>query len=139
MTVQYLRINPNADLPELAPSPPFKVIVLADHVVTPEWQDKVSNHLVDAGCLYMMAWGVDCSSWDDAFDMVNVMKFIDQGIPEDKFLMTTWHDDETIEEVFHFCKFSAQHPTVELDRVLIFHISQQDASGDLISRYEMAG
>jgi hypothetical protein len=136
MTVRYLCINPNADLPKLAPSPPFKVIVLADHAVTPEWQDKVSNHLVDAGCLYMMAWGVDCSAWDDAFDWANIMKFIGEEIPEDKFLITTWHDDETVDEVFYFCKFIAKHPTVDLNSVLVFHISQQDVSEDLLARYE---
>lgn len=135
MTVRYLQIEANASLPQLSGLPPFKAIVLCDMAVTPDWQWNVSNHLIHSGCLFMLAWGIACSSWDDSFDWANIFQFELKGIPEDKSVMTTWHEDETIEEVFHFCKFHARHPIVAIEDVLIFHISSQNASGELLELY----
>jgi hypothetical protein len=43
------------------------------------------------GCLYMMAWGIDCSIRDDAVDWANISDFDFKPIPPERFVMTTWH------------------------------------------------
>ncbi len=37
-------------------------------------------------------------------------------IPDDKFVMTTWHNDETLEDVVSFATFSANHSSVPLEK-----------------------
>lgn len=91
--------------------------------VTPAWRDLVSERLVSAGCLYMMAWGDQCTSWDDSVDIANIELFNYKEIPEDQFVMTTWHEDEPVEEVFWFAQNCAFHPVVELNNTLILDIS----------------
>lgn len=71
-----------------------------------------------------MAWGQDCSSWDDSVDMASLEAFGFQQTPNDKFVMTTWHPDEPLEEVFSYAKYSAQHPMLELKNLVIVHITQ---------------
>lgn len=104
--------------------------------VTPDWQWEVSEFFIRSGCLYMMAWGIGCSSWDDSFDMANILQYDFKDVPEEKSVMTTWHEHDTIDDVFYFCKFDAEHPSVDIDDVVIFHVSKQNAAEDLLQRYE---
>jgi hypothetical protein len=54
-----------------------------------------------------MAWGLDCSLWDDSVDYANIEKCGDGGIPDDQFVITTWHTGDTLEEVVRFAKIDA--------------------------------
>jgi hypothetical protein len=54
-----------------------------------------------------MAWGLDCSLWDDSVDYANIEKFETDEIPDEQFVMTTWHTDDTLEEVLRFAKIDA--------------------------------
>ena len=74
----------------------------------------------------MMAWGKDCESWDDSVDWVNIEAFDFGEIPDNEFVMTSWHEDEPLEEVFQFAKEMAHHPTVKLDNIVILHIGADD-------------
>lgn len=119
---EYLHIGPEATLPTIALAAPFRAIVIADTAVSPQWQNLVSDWLVESGCLYMMAWGVNCSSWDDALDWANIAQFTPDDIPEEQFVVTTWHDDEPLEEVFWFAKHCATHHAAELESTLLLQI-----------------
>lgn len=136
MAIHYLQVEADTPLPQLPELSLFKVVILCEMAVTADWQSAVSDYMVRSGCLYMMAWGIECSSWDDAFDWANIFQFDLKDVPEDKSVMTTWHEDETIEEAFHFCKFHAQHPAVSVEDVLIFHITNQDASKEMLELYD---
>ena len=81
----------------------------------------MSRWLVASGCLYMMAWGRDCSLWDDNVDCANIKNFTGD-IPDDKFIMTTWHNDETLEDVVDFATFSANHSRVPLETLVVLDI-----------------
>lgn len=138
MNVQYVRLQNGDPLPTFEGFSPYKAVVVIEDVVDSEWQWAASRWLVDSGCLYMMAWGKDCSSWDDSVDLANVAQFEDSEIPHDKFIMTTWHDDESLQDVAQFAKFSAHHPTIELENVLLFHIGSADHQGELEALYRNA-
>jgi len=71
----------------------------------------------------MLAWGHECSVWDDAVDWANVSEFDFKTIPPERFVMTTWHENETMEEVFWFAKNCAGHPTIPLELDLILDIA----------------
>ena len=86
----------------------------------------------------MMAWGVNSSSWDDSVDMANLEQFDFGEIPNDKFVMTTWHTDVQLSEVFWYCKNNAFHPSVELKDVVLVHVSENEGESDFISAYAQA-
>lgn len=133
----YLHLEPESPLPEIA-NEPTRMILIVEAEVTPEWQTLVSDWIVRSGCLYMMAWGIECSSWDDSVDWANIDKFGEVPIPDDGFVTTTWHLDESLEEVFEFSKNFAVHPVVELPRTILFHISEAENRNQLVKAYEAA-
>lgn len=82
---------------------PFVAIVVAcDSSITPEQQANLSAQLVAVDCRYMLAWGANASSWDDSVDMAFIRTDPNFDPPSDRFVMTTWHDNETIQDVVWF-------------------------------------
>ncbi len=123
------------------PSDKFKCLVLIERVISAAFRDAVSRDLVQNGCLYMMAWGLDCSLWDDAVDFAHLEQWEFQNSPDDQFVMTTWHDRETMAGVLSFAKIDARvsYAGETLDDLLILDISTVDRSElikDLYARIE---
>lgn len=135
---RYLQVTPETELPSLAGMPPFCAVVLVRETVSDDWRNRVSSWLVSAGCLYALAWGEDCSIWDDAVDWANIDAFAFKPIPPERFVMTTWHDDETIEEVFWFARHCAEHPTVALESNLIIDIASVSRKIDTMQAWASA-
>jgi hypothetical protein len=50
-------------------------VVVVDAEVSQEWQMLASKWIIDIGCMYMMAWGIDCTSWDDSVDYAHLEKY----------------------------------------------------------------
>jgi hypothetical protein len=78
--------------------------------------------LVDHGLTYFCAWGRRCSEVHDAVDLCAVNK--EQAIgPADYQLITTWHDDEPLEEALWFFKMCAipseDHVFAGFDRFVV--------------------
>lgn len=139
MQFHYLNLNNNQNLPDNISLEPYKCIVLITEQVKSEWRDIVSKWLVDTGCLYMMAWGQDCSLWDDSVDTANLIAFNWSEIPEDNFVMTTWHENETLEDVFWYAKFAAIHSTVELNNILVLDIGYSHREAEIKKLYDKIG
>ncbi len=118
---RYVQIQDGEPLPEVGDLKPFKAIVVVEDRPSPEWQTKASRWLVDSGCLFMLAWGEDCSSWHVSVDLANIEAFDYGHIPDDDFVMTTDHENEPLREVFWLAKAVA-----EPDNVLILHIGADD-------------
>ena len=136
--MKYIQLQPGSVLPDISDLSPFRSVVVIEETVTPEWRAQVSDWLVKSGCLYMMAWGKECSTWDDSVDTANLEIFNYKNIPDDKFVMTTWHEDELLKEVFWFSKHSADHPEIEISSTLVLHISNQDKNPELTIEYHSA-
>lgn len=132
MPERYLRLSPGDVPPKLNDFTPFRAVLIVEAEVESDWQASVSRWLVGSGCLYMMAWGKACGSWDTSVDLANLEQFDYGDIPEEDFIVTTWHENEPLEEVLWFAKTTAYHPTVELPNVLFLHIGANDR-GDEIS------
>jgi len=54
---------------------------------------------VAAGCRYAMGYGLNAGSWDTAVDVAFIHSDPNFHPPDDRFVMTTWHDDDTPEDV----------------------------------------
>jgi hypothetical protein len=137
-SLSYLCVAPNAELPNAVIRAPFRAVVIVEATVTPEWRAKASDWLVSAGCLYMMAWGAECSLWDDSVDWANIEQKSLGEIPEDRFVMTTWHEDEMLNEVFWQSKNCAFHSSIDIDNTLLLHISTQCSKEAMLRVYAEA-
>jgi hypothetical protein len=66
--------------------------------VSAEKQTEISEAIVASGCRYVVCYGHRCSSWDDSIDVAS----IDAGKAESDFVMTSWHEDDTPDDVAFF-------------------------------------
>lgn len=134
----YFRISEKELLPSIERFRPYRAVIVLEASYSDQWQDDVSRWLVDSGCLYMMAWGPNCSSWDDSVDLAQIRKFLPGEAPDDEFVMTTWHNDETLENVFWFAQFCAHQGDVELENTLVIHVGTEDREVELASLFEQS-
>ncbi len=134
----YVQLEPGSNPPDISMPDPARVVVIVEAEVTPEWQSVVSEWLVRSNCLYMLAWGIKCSEWDDSVDMANIEQFGFGEIPKNQFVITTWHQDQTLPEVFSFAKHWARHPTTDLKRTVLLHISATNKEHELLGTYAAA-
>jgi hypothetical protein len=63
----------------------------------------IMQPLVDRGLVYFCAWGQGCQAVHDAVDMCDIERENHAAKPE-LFIMTTWHDDEPLEDAVWFFK-----------------------------------
>jgi hypothetical protein len=134
MNVHYLHLVSEQVPPKLSPTV-FRVVIVADVAVEESWRKLISDWLVKSGCLFVVAWGVDCQAWHDEVDHSVLEMFGDSEIPDDQFVNTTWHDDETLSEAFHFLEHLATHSVVELSETIIIHIALQSQESNLLQIY----
>jgi len=127
MTVKYVQLSPGSAPPPLESHAFLAIFVIAEKV-DDEWREKICRWVVDEGCLFMMAWGVDCVLWHDAVDQANIEDFPDSDIPWDRFVMTTWHPRETLQKAFRFAHVAASHPEVDFLRPILIDICSEDRS-----------
>jgi hypothetical protein len=135
---EYFRIFEGEPLPDISAFGPFRAIVVIDATYSVEWQDQVSDWLVASGCLFMLAWGSDCSSWDDSVDYASLRAFDFGEIPGDHWVYTTWHEDQNLREVFNEAQFIADHDKVELRFSLIIHIGMENRRNEFLELWEAA-
>lgn len=91
------------DLPK---HPYIAILAIYSQSVTSEWQSICSDWIVKSEqCYWALAWGHECSIWDDALDYA-YLEFCNYDLPEDDDynFMTTWHEDQTLDEVIEFAK-----------------------------------
>jgi hypothetical protein len=90
---------------------------------------------LERGCLYVVAWGVECEAWHDSVDWTHLEAFDYGDIPDDKFVMTTWHADEPLKEALWFAGHCAQHPEVELDETVIIHVADVARGAEMLATF----
>lgn len=135
--MKYIQIQEDSDLPIVSKYAPFKAVVVVEDDVSDAWQKKVSAWIVESGCYYMMAWGKQCSSWDTSIDLANIEQFVDE-IPVDSFVTTTWHDDEPLNEVFWFCKYTAFSDYHDFKNSVVIHVSKTNRCAEYTQQFENA-
>jgi hypothetical protein len=132
----YFHLPPDSPLPVLR-CLKTRVVVVIDAAVSREWQWQTSKWIIAIGCQYMMAWGIDCTSWDDSVDYAHLEKydFHYERIPPDDFVVTTWHDDVPLAEVFRYAKGELAHPHFELNRIVILDITRSNRCDEITEQY----
>jgi len=78
--------------------------------------DELLVELIDANVLLFCAVGKDCELWHDIMDELMVG---DGSIDRDFFMVTTWHTNETVEEVLEFARqFEIDHPDNDIVQIV---------------------
>ena len=103
-------VNLQQDEPFQSPCPDEEfaaLIAVYDNGVTDNSRNKISDALINQGCRYGVCFGFECSIWDDAIDWAFMATDPDFSPPDERFVMTTWHEDKPLEDaVFDFLKLT---------------------------------
>lgn len=100
---------------------------VADTTITHEEQARLSERIVGLGCRYAVCVGHACSSWDDSIDMAHLATDANFDPPESELVMTTWHDDESIEDVAEFFVRATSFDGFEPRRFLVVCLGGDEA------------
>ncbi len=130
----YLHLAPDQAPPQLTYGP-WRALIVSEVEVTQEWCSRVAGWLTKSGCLYVVAWGTECEKWHDTVDWSILEEFDYGDIPDDRFVMTTWHANEPLSEAMWFTGHCAYHPDVELGDTVLLHIANQAREADLLVAY----
>ena len=134
----YFCISPGEPLPDLSGYGPFKAVLILERETPADRRSVVADWLVAAGCRYAMSWGIDNETWHDQIDDSMHLKFGFDPVPDDHFIMTTWHAD--LEETFWFAQFCANfsYDDLELPNTLLIHVADASSPEAMLARFESA-
>ena len=135
MRVRYLHLPPGDELPELHDRSPFRAVVVLEQETSERWQERVGDWLLRSGCRYMMSWGSDCQAFHDIVDRARDAASRDVDMPDEQFLVTTWHEHEPLSETFWFAEHGANHPVVDLAETVIIHVAPRARGHGMIDAY----
>ena len=133
--IEYKHFIPESVLPKMVIQEPYKAVVLVEENCSNDWRNQLSDWLVLTGCKYMCAWGIDCSVWDDAVDYACIEH---KGVSAEELVMTTWHENESIKEVFQFVKNDAAHDYYPNLKTVIIHISAASNEKEVVHEFSFA-
>lgn len=134
MEPKYLHLRPESPPPVLMTGP-YRAVIIADVAVSVEWQNQIAEWIVAIGSLYVVAWGVDCEKWHDSVDWAVLEVFEFGDIPDERFVMTTWHSGEPISDAFWYAGNCAIHPDVDLSETIILHIAAEAKCAAVLQSY----
>ena len=77
-------------------------VIAEDAALNGEEMYQISLSLVEAGCRFAVCSGIECSIWDDAIDYAAMEIFPDTEHGEGTLVMTSWHENENLEEIANF-------------------------------------
>ena len=137
-SIRYLHLNPNNELPALEGLQQFKAIIIIEAEVPEMTQWEICRWLVVSGCVYALAWGLECRAWEEAVEEAALEAVNYEDVPEEQRVMTTSHEDEELSEAFWFAKHRAVHPAHELRDTLILHIADTPRRDEIEAEYRDA-
>ena len=90
------------DLPQRisVPCSRFVLLLAYEHGDTPAHLADTLGKLLDAGCVYLCAWGPGCEHVHDTMDDIVLERELEGG-PE-QTIMTTWHANELLADTVDF-------------------------------------
>jgi hypothetical protein len=104
-------------------------VIAAEPSLSRDDQNRISGELVRQGCRFAVCSGHDCSSWDDSIDYADYSRRPDPA-DDEGFVMTTWHEDESIEEIAEYFATCTSFDFYCAERWLVLGIGE--ASGALV-------
>ena len=140
MCLEYLHLIPDSSLPDISHLAPFKAMLILEAPCPEEWQNKVCRWIIEMGGLNVDTWGIECNDWSDALLRAMHEVFIDE-VPDEHFIMTSWHDDESLKSAFFYLGACAylSYTDVELENTLLLHIGGENKEQEILEEYHNRG
>lgn len=126
--MRYIQLEPDAQLPDLSDTGPFKIVIAVEDAVSQVRQNEICAWAVEMGCRYVMVCGKGCESWCDAVRAANLAAFEASDLKPEDFVMATSHANESLKSVFWFAKKAANHPEVMFKELVVLHLGERDRS-----------
>lgn len=99
------------------------IVCVLDDSVTAEEQARISEQIVASKCRYAVCWGSDCSAWDTAIDCAYIAA--DRDLHDETFVMTTWHENDSIEDTMEFWWMNTSFGNYEATRFAVLIIGDK--------------
>lgn len=106
------------DVTRMPSSSDFGLLILQfGETIAPEERLRWVDQIADSHCSVVCAWGSGGTRWDDDVDHAIVTQNLDRGV--DRFVMTTWHDNDSLEEVLTYFLHTASAGETRPERYAI--------------------
>jgi hypothetical protein len=104
------------------------LLVVCDSSTTTEEHAALSQQIVEEGCRYAVCTGHNCELWHDLIDESFIGSDPNFNPPNDRMLMTTWHENEPIEEVVEFFRWNTSFANFTARNFLIVFLGDDPKS-----------
>jgi hypothetical protein len=134
MNIQYIQIKrPYSFASPFIQGEFVALIYAADENISDEERDALSRQIVASGCRYAVCAGYKGSSWDDSIDMADIERNGDE-VHDENLVMTTWHDDESLEDIVFFFLNNTGFDDFIAERFVVLHVGEDGSHLDQIRR-----
>ena|SRR2546425_2551064 len=84
----------------------------------------LAKALIATGCRYAVCAGHDCTAWHDAVDAAFLAQGLSEEEQERRFVMTTWHDKDSDDDVVFFFVWNTICDDQEFKNYLVLQIGE---------------
>jgi hypothetical protein len=84
----------------------------------------VMRRLIGSGCRFIVAAGIECERWHDIADQQFFAQFPTEPERDGNFVMTSWHTDESPEDVILFLVFGTNFEEYDFKEFLILQFGR---------------
>ena len=126
-------MHPGEDFPDPFAGTPYPALVWATVPVRDEDRHRIAAALVATHCRYAVCGGVDCEMWHDAVDWAAIEQDLLAEEPEAPPIMTTWHQDESEDDVAHFFAHATTAGAHEFGSCLVLLIGPDEQTEKLLA------
>ena len=88
------------------------------------FKSEVISTLIGSECRYIVTGGLECEQWHDLSDEIYLATDPDFAPPKETMVMTSWHEDEPMEDVIEFLLHSTDFHDHGFTDYLILHVGQ---------------
>ena len=97
--ISIVTIQKPSDTSSIEVKTPFACLLYSNQKkVSSDEMGLVANWLVNSGCRYAVCAGLKCEEWHDTIDTADTIR----DLNTQNLIMTTWHKNETVEDVVWF-------------------------------------
>ena len=110
------------------------MLVANDTSVTGEERDALSDQIVLQGCRYAVCAGHECGTWDDSIDWAHLGTDPHFNPPDDRMVMTTWHENWPLVDVVEFFRLWTAFGNFTPRKFFVLFLGESQGKEDEVRR-----
>jgi len=140
-TYAAVAIDAPEDFVSLFHGVPFPCMIWDhDGRFTEAQRSEVAKRLLQAGCRYAVCGGHNCEAWHDTVDEEFVWQHAHDPDETGDAVMTTWHTDQTPDDVAFFFVLNTKFDDHDFNHYLVLHVGDGRKKGEVdaaVRRYAL--